>query len=464
MPAPTCGVKTVLFTRSTRFHSRITPLPARACHVMKVTHVSPGSPAHKIEIKPGDSLLSVDGQPLRDALDMAFAESGRGSELKLADASGRTRAVRIPAALGAGMGMTLEEMTPKLCTNKCVFCFIHQLPKGMRRSLYVKDEDYRYSFLFGNFLTLTNLTSEDVRRIRAQRLSPLYVSVHATDENVRRRLLGRRRPPELLPLMRRLARGGIEFHCQIVVCPGYNEGAVLKRTVRDLWELGGAVRSVGIVPVGLTAHRKNLPALTPVSPGGAMDVVRFVEGCQSRYRGECGRGFVYAADELYLKAGLPIPRASAYDGFPQRENGVGIARLWLDGCARNPLGPSAFEGSRRLTVVTGTLAAPLLEEGLAVKMRRCGAVECGVVAAPNRTFGESVGVAGLLSGADILAALSRSGLGDVICLPPDCVNSDGVTLDDMTINDLADELDCEVRLGLSGRAAQPRARRRAGAA
>jgi putative radical SAM enzyme (TIGR03279 family) len=431
---------------------------------MKVTQVNPYSPAHKLRIRPGDVLVSVDGQPLRDGIDLAFAESERGSALEIVDATGVPRTVRIPAALGDGLGIRFEGMRPRQCDNRCVFCFIHQLPKGMRKSLYVKDEDYRYSFLFGNFLTLTNLTAEDVDRILRQHLSPLYVSVHATDETVRRRMLGVDRSPELLPLMRRLAAGGIRFHCQIVLCPGYNEGAILERTVRDLWDLGGAVLSVGIVPVGLTRHRRGLPKLTAVGRRGAADVLRFVEDRQGAFRGERGVGFVYAADELYLSCGAAVPSRSRYDGFPQRENGVGIARLWLDGAKRSPVGPRALAGARRVTVVTGTLAAPLIEEGLAAKLRRCEGLKARVVPVGNRYLGESVGVAGLLTGEDILRALSSEDPGEVVCLPPDSVNCDGVTLDDMSLDDLAAELGCEVRRGLGGRAALPRRRESAGAA
>lgn len=431
---------------------------------MKVAQVKPYSTAYRLRIRPGDVLLSVDGQPLRDGIDLAFAESSRGSALEIADAAGVPRTVKIPAPLGDWFGIRFEEMRPRLCDNKCVFCFIHQLPKGMRRSLYVKDEDYRYSFLFGNFLTLTNLTDEDMDRILRQRLSPLYVSVHSTDEDVRRRMLGNAGSPELLPLMRRLGAGGIQFHCQIVLCPGYNDGAILDRTVRDLWDLGGAVLSVGIVPVGLTRHRRGLPKLSRVGRGQAAEALGFVEERQREYRTVRGSGFVYAADELYLKAGAAVPSRSSYDGFPQRENGVGIARLWLDGARRSPVGPRAFAGARRITVVTGTLAAPLVEEGLAAKLRRCERVSARVVPVANRYFGESVCVAGLLTGTDILSALSREDPGDVVCLPPDSVNCDGVTLDDMSLDDLAAELGCEVRRGLAGHVALPRGRERAGAA
>jgi putative radical SAM enzyme (TIGR03279 family) len=430
------------------------------CLVMLVTYVEPSSPAYRLKIKRGDTVVSIDGLPLRDRLDAAFASGARGGVLRIRTAGGRSRKVKARVPLGE-MGLSFEEMAPKRCKNKCVFCFIHQLPKGMRKSLYVKDEDYRYSFLFGNFLTLTNLTPDDLDRIERQRLSPLYVSVHATDEVLRRKLLGVKRSAAIVPLMKRLGEAGVEMHCQIVVCPDYNDGAVLERTVFDLWELGGAVRSVGIVPVGLTRHRVNLPKLRAVRRPDAEDIVQFVEESQEVFRADCGEGFVYAADEIYLRAGRPIPPASMYDGYPQKENGVGLARIWLDGCRRGPLGSGAFGGAREISVVTGRLAAPLVEEGLAYKLRRTAVGTAHVHAVRNRFFGAGVTVAGLLTGKDILSTLRREGYGEVVCLPPDAVNCDGVTLDDMSPEDFAAELDCEVRLGFSARA---RARARAGAA
>jgi putative radical SAM enzyme (TIGR03279 family) len=366
--------------------------------------------------------------------------------------------------LSEDLGLELEKMEPRVCGNKCLFCFIHQMPKGMRRSLYVKDEDYRYSFMFGNFITLTNLEEGDIERIRDQRLSPLYVSVHATEEDLRRRLLGNPRAPELIPLMRRLAGGGVRFHCQIVICPGINDGLVLERTVEDLARLGDSVLSVGVVPVGLTDHRKNLPRISAVGRNPAAETIRFVEGRREYFKRTRGVGFVYAADELYLKAGAPIPPSSYYDGFPQRENGIGIARLWLDGCKRNPLGARSMEGVEHVTVVTGVLAAPLVAEGMRYKLRRRPGLSVEVRPAPNRFFGRGVTVAGLLSGGDILSALSRRRREGIVCLPPDSLNRDGFLIDDMTVQELATRLGLEVRVGLSGRGAVPAMRARAGAA
>jgi putative radical SAM enzyme (TIGR03279 family) len=440
------------------------PSIAGCVSLMLVTRVSPTGFASDVNIKAGDKLISVDGQPLRDRLDMAFAESGKGSILKLRTASGRLRRLRLPKALGEDLGFELEQMKPRVCDNKCVFCFIHQLPKGMRRSLYVKDEDYRYSFLFGNFVTLTNIDSADVKRIVRQKLSPLYVSVHATDEAVRRKLLGNSKAPELLPLMRRLAGKGVKFHCQVVLCPGLNDGAVLAGTVGDLAAIDDAVLSVGVVPVGLTDHRRGLPRVDTVSRGLAKETVRLVEDQQRRFRDSLGRGFVYASDELFLKAGLPIPPSSYYDGYPQKENGVGIARLWLDGCKRSPLGQRAVFGVEHMIVVTGTLAAPLVAEGLKYKLRRYPEVSAQVCPVPNRFLGRGVTVAGLLAGRDIVRAVSMLPRPGVVCIPPDAVNADGLLLDDMNLAELASRLDLEVRVGLRGRSVKPRERVRAGAA
>ena len=429
-----------------------------------VTRVFRSGLASEMEIRAGDRLVSVDGQPLRDRLDLTFAESGRGSVLELLSASGRTRSVRLPGPLSDDLGFELEQMDPKVCGNKCLFCFIHQMPKGMRRSLYVKDEDYRYSFMFGNFVTLTNLEEADVERICEQGLSPLYVSVHATEEDLRRRLLGNPRAPELIPLMRRLGGGGVRFHCQIVICPGINDGPVLERTVEDLASLGDPVLSVGVVPVGLTDHRKNLPRIDGVGRDLAADTIRFVEGRREYFKRTRGLGFVYAADELYLKAGAPIPPSSYYDGYPQRENGIGIARLWLDGCKRNPLGPRSMDGVKQATVVTGVLAAPLVAEGMRHKLRRCPDLSVEVCPVPNCFFGKGVTVAGLLSGGDIISALSKRRREGIVCLPPDSINRDGLLIDDMTVSELATRLGLEIRVGLRGRRGVPGMQARAGAA
>src|SRR5262249_33575788 len=266
----------------------------------------------------GDRILAVNGAPLRDAIDFQFHADEDHLELTVArDGARRTLALD---RRGRELGLELAPPTPgeiATCANKCVFCFIHQLPRGMRRSLYVKDDDFRLSFLHGNYITLTDLDESELSRIESQRLSPLYVSVHATDPALRHELLGRPRvSAEILPRLERLAKAGIRMHAQIVLCPGLNDGAHLERTVRELAPLHPQVATAAVVPVGLTRHRERLPRLRALTPPEASELVTTVSGWQARFRQMLGSRFVFLADEVYLMAGVALPRAAAYEGFP----------------------------------------------------------------------------------------------------------------------------------------------------
>jgi putative radical SAM enzyme (TIGR03279 family) len=333
------------------------------------------------------------------------------------------------------------------CANKCVFCFIHQLPKGMRRSLYVKDDDFRLSFLHGNYVTLTDLDEPELTRIIEQRLSPLYVSVHATDPELRHALLGRPRIQRpILPVMERLARAGIAMHAQIVLCPDLNDGAHLARTVTDLSRLHPKVTTTAVVPVGLTRHRERLPALRTLRAEEAVALVDVVEGWQRTFLPALGSRFVFLADEVYLLAGCPLPPAQAYEGFPVMEDGVGLVRRFEDGFARAARRWHAGGGSRPATsIVTGEMFAPRLAACLA-SIPDAGAC-ADVVAVPNEFFGRQIAVAGLLTGQDILRALSRRPRRDVVLIPSVTVrDGDGVFLDDLTPADLQRDLGVRVRV------------------
>src|SRR6266404_1560808 len=283
-----------------------------------VSRVRQGSAAAAAGVCGGDRLLAVNGTPLRDVIDFHFNAGEEELRLELERAGART-AARLVRRRGRALGLEFETPRPaeiSTCANKCVFCFIHQLPRGMRRSLYVKDDDYRLSFLHGNYITLTDLDEAELERIETQRLSPLYVSVHATDPDLRHALLGQPRVRrELLPVMERLAKAGIAMHAQIVLCPGWNDGAHLERTVHELARLHPAVPTTAVVPVGLTRHRERLPDLRPVTADEAVTLVRDIEGWQRAFQTTLGTRFVWAADELYLGAGLPLPPARAYEGF-----------------------------------------------------------------------------------------------------------------------------------------------------
>jgi putative radical SAM enzyme (TIGR03279 family) len=404
-----------------------------------VAAVSPRTAAARAGLRPGDRIVAINGAPLRDVIDFHFHAGEERLRLSL-ERDGRARIARLTRHR-SGLGLTLEAPRPAeiaTCANKCVFCFIHQLPKGMRKSLYVKDDDFRLSFLHGNYITLTDLDESELERIETQRLSPLYVSVHATDSDLRHALLGQPKARhELLPVMERLAKAGIAMHAQIVLCPGWNDGVHLARTVHELARLHPAVPTTAVVPVGLTRHRERLPALRPVTVEEAGLLVRTIEGWQDEFRASLGTRFVWAADELYLQSGIALPPARAYEGFAVAEDGIGLVRRFEDGFARALAHrPARLERPRRVTVVTGEMFAPrmralldrLTVEGLSVSL----------VPVANEFFGRGIGVVGLLTGRDIQLQLAGRELGDVVLVPAVALRDGaGVFLDDLTPADLS---------------------------
>ena len=405
-----------------------------------VATVRPRTPAAAAGLAAGDRILTINGRPLRDAIDFQFYGAEDRLELGVERAGGR-RALRLRRRPGIELGVELEAPRPgdiATCANKCVFCFIHQLPRGLRRSLYVKDDDFRLSFLHGNYITLSDLDEPSFERILEQRLSPLYVSVHATDPALRWALLGRpRHSAEILPRLERLAKAGIRVHAQIVLCPELNDGPHLERTVHDLAPLHPHVATTAIVPVGLTRHRERLPSLRTLTDAEARDLVDTVAGWQAHFLPRLASRFVFLGDEVYLQAGHPLPPAEDYEGFPIAEDGIGLVRRFEDGLAAARSRLRAGGVGRRLTVASGALYAPRLArllEGLPLP-----GLTARVVTVPNDFFGGSIGVAGLLTGHDIQRHLATLGeLGDAVLVPAVALrDGDGVFLDDLTPADLA---------------------------
>jgi len=403
---------------------------------------------------PGDRILAVNGEPVRDAIDFQF-HAGDDDLALTVERDGALASFALERR-GRALGLDLTAPTPSeiaTCANKCVFCFIHQLPRGMRRSLYVKDDDFRLSFLHGNYITLTDLDEAALRRIEEQRLSPLYVSVHATDPALRHELLGRPRgSAEILPRLERLAKAGIRMHAQIVLCPDVNDGHHLERTVFELAPLHPHVPTTAIVPVGLTRHRERLPHLRGLTPPEARALVATVSGWQERFLATLGSRFVFLADEVYLMADTALPPAVAYEGFPVAEDGVGLVRRFEDDLARALRRFRAPARHRVLTVVTGEMYGPRLVRLLAPLAGH--GVETHVAAVPNDFFGRAIAVAGLLTGRDVqrhLAALPH--LGEEVLVPTVALrDGDGVFLDDFTLRDLSADL------GVPVRAVEPSAR------
>jgi putative radical SAM enzyme (TIGR03279 family) len=404
-------------------------------------------------LQAGDRILAINGQPLRDAIDFQFY--GADDELRLTvERVGTTSALTLRRRHG-DLGVQLVPPRPRdiaTCANACVFCFIHQNPKGLRKSLYVKDDDFRLSFLHGNYITLSDLDEAALRRIEEQRLSPLYVSVHATDPALRHRLLGRpRHSAEILPRLTRLAAAGIRMHAQIVLCPGLNDGEHLERTVADLRPLHPHVATVAIVPVGLTRHRQRLPALRLLDADEARRLLDTAAAWQADCLARLGSRFVFIADEIYLLADRPLPEAAAYEGFPIAEDGVGLVRRFEDDLTR-AIGASASGRRRAVTVVSGALYGPRLERWLG-PLAAVG-LSARVAAVPNDFFGRTIGVAGLLTGRDIQRHLGDlSDLGEEVLIPSVAVrDGDGFFLDDLSPADLARDL------GIAVRVVQPTAR------
>lgn len=399
--------------------------------LMKIVRVDKGSPAFRAGLRPGDRIVSINGHPVRDEIDLRF--HGSDCRLEIVAARGR-RALRlgIDREPDRGLGVALEEPRWRRCSNKCLFCFVDQMPRGLRRSLYVKDEDFRLSFLHGNYLTLTSLSRADRDRIVDQRLSPLYVSVHATDPEVRRRLLGRADIPAILPILRDLASHGIVLHTQVVLCPGINDGKILDRTVRELAGLHPGVASIAVVPVGLTRHRDGLAILRQVDGGLAGEILARYRPMQAALRKRFKRTILHFSDEFYLLAGLDMPSSIWYDEYPQIENGVGTFRMFEKEFEEFSLMlPRKVKRAKKIAVLTGTLAKPMLESVLA-KLKKIKGLSFGIFAVENSLFGPTVTVSGLLCGKDLLdAALGHAGC-DLLAMPGNVLNADGLLLDGMS--------------------------------
>ncbi len=412
--------------------------------MLDILAVDPSSIAAELGIKPGDRLLAIDTVPVRDLIDYQLHERRTQLLVEIERSDGEVWEIEVEKDADDPLGLVLPHPQPMHCGNNCLFCFVHQLPRGMRSTLYVKDEDYRFSYLYGAYVTLSNIDEAAMERILAQQLSPLYVSVHATEEDLRERLLGRR-SPALLPLMQRLVEGGIELHAQVVVCPGINDGVHLERTCNDLLDLSAGVRSLAIVPVGLTGFRDRLPQLRGVSEAEAARLIEWVHTRQQDCLNRLGHRFIFAADELYLRAGAEIPDFADYEDFPQIENGVGLIASF-----RRQAG-EVLEQAQPLdlppvSIVTGQDAFGEVERFVS-RLTDLTGLKASVHSLENRFFGGDVNVTGLLTGQDLLDQLSGMALGHVLLLP-DVMLREGedLLLDDITVVELEKRLNIRVEI------------------
>ena len=402
-----------------------------------IRSVDPGSPLLG-KVRPGDELLSVNGHAIRDVLDYKYYSYEPRLLLEIRTPEGRLRKVRLKKDPGGDAGLNFETYlmdAPRSCANRCIFCFVDQMPPGLRKSLYFKDDDTRLSFLMGCYITLTNLSEREVQRIIDLRISPINVSVHTTDPALRCRMLGHPRAGECLDILRRFAAAGIEMNCQIVCCPGWNDGEELEKTMRDLREMHPSVRSVAVVPVGLTKYREGLAHIEAFTPALAAETIGRVTAFGDACARETGERVFFCADEFYLRAGAALPPDTFYEDYPQLENGVGMLRA-LETEFRLALSSSEGADGVPFSLACGEDAAPLMETLLRSAWEKYGEIQGRIYPIRNDFFGPGVTVTGLITGRDLIAQLKGRELGRrlLICRTmlrrDECDFLDSVTLDE----------------------------------
>lgn len=398
-----------------------------------IESIEPESPAEKAGLHPDDILLSVNGKPLHDAIDFMFYKNNGMLDIEFKRNDVR-HSVRINNADNQDPGLTIKPFKVRVCRNNCIFCFVKQLPKGLRKQLYLKDEDYRLSFLYGNYITLSNIELRDKKRIIEQRLSPLYVSVHSTNKSLRNKMLGNSKLPDIMKELKYFSGHKIRMHLQIVLCPGYNDGKELENTIKDLYKFYPYTSSIAVVPVGLTRHRK-IP-VNPVTGEDAIKAIRTVEVFQKRYIKKHGDPVVYCADEMYIKAGLPFPKLSEYGALPQLENGVGMVPLFMNQSKKIRM-PKSVSHKKKFLAITGTSFFPFLKR-FTDRLFRKENIHIDVIPVENRLFGQSVTVTGLLTGRDIITALhDNTDAHDVLIVPDSALKEDeDIFLDDVSLKDI----------------------------
>ena len=409
----------------------------------KIASVDPGSPAARAGLRPGETLTHISGHPIVDVLDYKFYAYDPRLELTLTGPDGGSRTVRVRKGEGEDLGLNFETYLmdkARSCANRCIFCFVDQMPPGMRDTLYFKDDDARLSFLMGNYITLTNLSQREIQREIDLRISPINISVHATDPELRAAMLKNRRAGECLEIMTRFAGAGLRMNCQVVACPGVNDGPALDRTLRELSELHPAVTSVAVVPVGVTRFREGLCEIQPYTREQAAALIDQVEAFAAAFLEQHGTSLAWCSDEFYLLAGRALPEKSYYEDMAQLENGVGMLRL-LTSQAELGLEGEKPEDDAPFSIATGVSAAPFVQEILDMARKQCGNIKGTVYPIANRFFGETITVSGLITGADLLEQLRGKDLGRRLLLPDNMLRAgERVFLDDVTVEQLEEAL------------------------
>lgn len=403
---------------------------------LKIEEIHAGSLAERSGLLAGDILLSINSHVLRDPIDFMYysGDDNLGMKIKRGD---KKLDIKITRKDEIEFGIEFKCNKVATCRNNCIFCFVRQLPKGLRKTLYIKDEDYRMSFLYGNYITLSNLSAADKKRIVEQRLSPLYISVHSTNRSVRNKLLGNPKGPDIMKELKFFFDNKLRFNAQIVLCPGYNDGKELQQTINNLYRFYPYVLSIAVVPVGLTMHRKQ--NIRPVEKEDAEQALKTIGAAQKRFLKKHGNPIIYGADELYLKAGRPLPPLKEYGDLYQIENGVGMVPLFLSQAKKVKI-PKILPHKKKFITFTGVSFYPFLKKFTDKIMEKSNVI-LDVFPVENRFFGTSITVAGLLTGRDVIKTILDSTDGYEMLLVPDVVlNSDDKFLDDVTLSDIKDAL------------------------
>ncbi len=416
----------------------------------KINKIEPGSIAEELELAPGDVLLSVNGQPVRDVFDYHYLTNEEYLEILVRKPNGEEWELEIEKEFEEDLGIEFENSFMddyRSCSNRCIFCFIDQLPKGMREPLYFKDDDSRLSFLQGNYVTLTNMSEEDIERVITYRLEPINISFQTMNPELRCKMLNNRFAGKALEKADRFFEAGITMNGQIVLCKGINDGKELDSTIEKLTKYLPCLQSVSVVPVGLSDHREGLYHLDPFTPEEAREVLSLIHGWQERIFREHGTHFVHAGDEWYLLAGEEIPAEESYDGYLQLENGVGMVRLFQEETKEALASLPGGDEKRRITIATGVLAAPVLEKAASEIKEKYPHVEIQIIPVKNKFFGEKITVAGLLTGQDLREQLSGTDLGEELLLTEHMLKSgEPVFLDDVTVDELSGALQVPVTI------------------
>lgn len=404
-----------------------------------ISAIHQGSLAEELELVPGDKIISINEQELTDIIDLSFALADEEIEMLIEHENGEQEIIAFEKDMDEELGAEFESAVfgkIRQCANNCYFCFVDQVAPNMRDSLYIKDDDYRLSFLYGNFVTMTNMGPRDLERIHRLHLSPLYISVHTTNPKLRGEMLRTKCGELIMEQLAKLNEADVEYHTQVVLCPGLNDGAELDRTIQDIISMQPCAKTLGVVPVGLTKFRENCYPLKTFDAQGAKKVIEQVRHWQEKMRKQTGKNFIYLSDEFYLLAGEPLPKAEEYDGFPQLDNGIGLTRNFIEQWKETEINPNNYQKLLNLDIICGKSAGKVIKN--LVDELNIDNLNANVLALENEFFGHEVTVTGLLTGQDIIKNLKQNKANRDGIIIPSCALREGedIFLDDYTLEDI----------------------------